>query len=445
VNPPSFDSFLAQAPELQQNGEIFQYIGGDLGPNNPARLYAMRTTPVRRGEAFWTRSGDYFNRYFAPYEVVLQNTAGINFRDSLSQYQIRLRNLTPHAITVTVQLLSSETPPSGQTSIVQTPPLLLRGAINTTNLTYGYTSLTSGSQQWTLKPNGQAGFEVEVVFGINRSQMPGNAGDLYAGVIRFGDSLDFSQVDVPVSANVASMAGLWVGSASISQVRHYLKTFDQDSGGNLIVSTNGAYVAVSTNITLGSVSRPMPLRLILHQDGAGNAVLLQRVFCGVGLATNPVVATRESLLLKDQLASARRISAVHLPWSASNNPWTFTGAFGLGPTLMATVDLGYDDQASNPFLHTYHPDHDNLNATFDQTLDQGQESYGIRRQITLTTTTPGGDFASVTTSSQTLTGTYDEQLVLKGKSKWSGIDSRQFDVRGRFVMKRISDISTLTK
>ena len=32
--------------------------------------------------------------------------------------------------------------------------------------------------------------------------------------------------------------------------------------------------------------------------------------------------------------------------------------------MATTVTLSYNDQASNPFLHTYHPDHDNLDATF---------------------------------------------------------------------------------
>ena len=36
VSPPFFDAFLAQAPELRQNAEIYQYPGGKLGANNPA-------------------------------------------------------------------------------------------------------------------------------------------------------------------------------------------------------------------------------------------------------------------------------------------------------------------------------------------------------------------------------------------------------------------------
>jgi hypothetical protein len=442
--PPSFEAFLAKAPELQLNAEIFRYVGGDLGPGNPARLYALNTTPVRRGEAMWIRSGDLYNKYYGPFEVVLQSAAGVKFGDSTSQYELRLRNQSSATMTVTALLAPSESAPAGQPAVAQTPPLLLRGTMNPTNLTYGFARFADGPQQWTLQPKGKVGSEVNVVLGINRSQMVGNPGDIHAAILRFTDSLGFCQVDVPVSATVASSAGLWVGSAAVDQVRHYLKSYAQQSDGRLI-TVNGAYVSVSTNTSLGGVARPFPLRLILHRDTRGGVVLLQRVYCGAGLDTNLVVATRESLLLNTQLASARRITAVHLPWNAANNPWPCVGQLQLGATLATTVDLAYDDQASNPFLHTYHPDHDSLDATFSQPLSQGEESYGVSRHIALTFTAPGGDFASVTAGSQTLGGTYDERVVMNGKTTPSGPNARQFEVRGTFVLNRISAISTLTR
>ncbi|MGD0015024.1 MAG: hypothetical protein ABSD56_11480, partial [Bryobacteraceae bacterium] len=35
VNPPKFDAFMALAPSLQSTAEIYQYLGGNLGPSNP--------------------------------------------------------------------------------------------------------------------------------------------------------------------------------------------------------------------------------------------------------------------------------------------------------------------------------------------------------------------------------------------------------------------------
>ena len=144
TNPPSFEDFLAKAPGLAQTSEIYQYPGGELGATNPVRVFTLRTTFVRRGEAVWMRTGATFNRYFGPFDVELQSASGVNFGDSIGQYRVRLRNTTSGQVTVTLSQVASETPPAGQTAIVQTPPLLVRGALNLTNLTYGFTNLSAG-------------------------------------------------------------------------------------------------------------------------------------------------------------------------------------------------------------------------------------------------------------------------------------------------------------
>ena len=111
-----------------------------------------------------------------------------------------------------------------------------------------------------------------------------------------------------------------------------------------------------------------------------------------------------------------------------------------GGTLTAAVPLAYDDHSSNPFLHTYHPDHDNLDALFSTQLARGVESYGVTRQISLTFTTPGNDFDSLTGGSQDLSGNYGEVVTFQSK----GSQTRQFNALGTFSLKRISDIATLT-
>ncbi|HOX01263.1 MAG TPA: hypothetical protein P5555_12040 [Candidatus Paceibacterota bacterium] len=439
-NPPSYETFLSGSPDLLLNAEIYRYVGGDLGPSNPLRLFALRTTPLRRGEAFWIRAGTSFNRYYGPFEIDLQSGSGVHFHDSIGQYRIRLRNLVAAELIVTVARLDSAPPPAGQTAIAGPPPLLLRGALDAVTLTYGHADFDDGPQTRTLAPSGQVGSETDLVIGLNRSRMTGQPGGLYAGILRFTDSMSLSRVDVPVTALVASQAGLWVGEASVSQVRHYLKNYERDESGQPVQSATGAYQVLSTNTTLGSVPRSFPLRLILHSDAAGAAVLLQRVHYGKGFEGGMILAAREQSLSPEGLGDARRISAAHLPWSAANLPWAMTGELKEGATAAATVSLNYDDQAANPFLHTYHPDHDSRNAAFDQILPQGGESYGVRREIALRFAPPPGDFDGLTTSGGALQGVYEESVTLLGK----GSESRQFDVRGAFQLNCISDIPTLT-
>jgi hypothetical protein len=189
------------------------------------------------------------------------------------------------------------------------------------------------------------------------------------------------------------------------------------------------------------VVTPYPLRLILFNDGT-NCSLLQRVYYGLRQGTNLVVATTESVLDPTQLGIARRITATQMPWTAANNPWPFTGQLSLGGVLTTTVTDAYDDQTANPFLHTYHPDHNNLDYTTTppQELPPGSESYNLSRQITLSIVAGGDDFVSLTSAGSSLAGAYQEVLSLGGQGGFPRI----FNTAGSFTLTRISPISTLT-
>ncbi len=446
TSPPSFESFLAKAPALPPlTTEIFRYVGGEMGPNNPVEVLARRATPVRRGEAFWMRNGTVFNRYFGPFEVVLTSSLGVDFGDNKGTQNFRLRNLSPDPLTISLQLINSETAPNGQTPIAGIPPILVRGGLNLTNLTYGYTNLpVSSTHTWTLNGREQEGSEVEVVLGLDRAVISGNVGDLLAGVLRFTDSLGHSRMDVPLSANVSSTAGLWVGGAAVTQVGQYLKSYDR-TGDDLVVLDSGQYVVTGIDTNLTGVPTPFPLRLIVHSPSSGAAVLLQRVYFGLDDSINAVVTTRESLLNRDFISEARRISAAQLPWSESNDGWQFSDLLGQGATLTASVTNKFDDHASSPFLHTYHPDHDNMDARFSNEQPQGAESYTVIRDITLNVMPPGNDFNSRTSGDQTLTGNYLETIRMLGLARAGGThDTRQFEVRGVFTLNHVSDIPTLT-
>ena len=127
---------------------------------------------------------------------------------------------------------------------------------------------------------------------------------------------------------------------------------------------------------------------------------MQRVYYGLRQDTNLVVATTEGVLDVSHLNVARRITATHLPWAATNVPWTFSGgALAQGGTYATTIREPYDDQASNPYLHTYHPDHNNLDTELTpHELPMGSESYEIDRTITLSLSANTNDFLSLTSA-----------------------------------------------
>jgi hypothetical protein len=422
TNPKSLEDYFDQAGDLLRVAEIFSYTGGDLGPTNPGQVYGLRTTTARRGQAFWIRSGTKFNRYFGPFEVSLQSPSGASFGENLAGYRVRLRNLTSAALTVTLTGVDSETPPGGEPVITGPAPVLVRGALDTSTLTYAHAALSAGPQAWVLEPFGEVGSEVEVVLGLNRSAMTGGEGAFYAGLLRFTDSLGHSQVDIPVSGSVGSNQGLWVGSASLTQVRHSLS---------------------ADSTTFGDVASPYPLRLIMHRDQSANVKLMQCVYVGTLPGNVSGIATRENLLLAGSVANAVRISSIHLPASENNLPWTCTGDLTQGQTVQSTVLIDHNDHASNPFLHTYHPDHDNLVADFASGQPVGRESYTINRVIKLTFNTSGNDFNSLTRSSKRLSGIYEETLTLIGLAA-NPANEKSYAMKGVFAINRISDIATLT-
>jgi len=475
---PTFEQFLSPVPEFKRGLEVFYYPGGESGSPVTQRLFPFlfASRALKRGEAYWMRNPESFNRYFGAFDLALPNNAGLFFKDSVGQTTFRIRNQTSGALTVTARFLPSEDAPVGQTTVVAAPPLLLRGKLNTTNLSYGYTSFPVGSSMtWTLASSGALGSDLEVVLGVNRALMSAAEGSFYGGILRFTDSLGYSQMDVPVSAIVPSSAGLWVGAASVTHVGHYLQSYAKatndlhltsilsslgiangngtnylrDAATGLIIAqtaTSGAYLSTNIVRDSGKVTQPVTLRLIVHSPGGnGSSRLLQRAFFGVDKFTNTVVATSESVLHPAMLSQARRITAAHLPWSASNLPWSFNGRLRADAGITAEIITGYDDHASNPFLHTYHPDHDNLDATFKTKLPVGQESYEIRRSMTLNRSQPPDDFVSLTTSGGTVSGTYVETVTLVGLANTKGgREQRQFVSSGVYLLQRISDIGILT-
>ncbi|SPE59669.1 exported hypothetical protein [Verrucomicrobia bacterium] len=202
------------------------------------------------------------------------------------------------------------------------------------------------------------------------------------------------------------------------------------------------YIVASHNTQGDSVAAPYPLRLIVFSDHSGNCSLLQRVYWGLNLNSNLVVSSSQSALDPTHLDSARRITATHLPWAPTNQPWAFSGGpLAQGATLTsAPIVEDYADQAANPFLHTYHPDHNNLDTQSPpHQLPIGSESYQITRVISLSLMPNTNDFLSLTSANSTLAGQYNESITLTGLGGFS----KSYQTIGAFSLTQISTLSTL--
>ena len=111
-----------------------------------------------------------------------------------------------------------------------------------------------------------------------------------------------------------------------------------------------------------------------------------------------------------------------------------TGQLAATGTVSFEVLLDYNSD-SNPFVHRYHPDHDNLDARFASVLPAGRESLTVKRQVVFTFL---GSLPGVTDPAWGVTmlgGTYVETVT--------GLRSIPLIVKGIFILNRVTDASAL--
>ena len=99
-----------------------------------------------------------------------------------------------------------------------------------------------------------------------------------------------------------------------------------------------------------------------------------------------------------------------------------------------SVPLSYDAD-SNPFVHRYHPDHDNLDPLFGTKLAAGQESWTVNRAVTLTFASSLPGVTDPAWGVSMLGGTYQEVVT--------GLRAQTITTSGIFIIYRVADSSAL--
>jgi hypothetical protein len=334
---------------------------------------------------------------------------------------------------------------------------------------------------------------VELQFGINRALMTGTSDTFHASLLKMTDGANLMEAYLPVTASrKASLAGLWMGDITLTNVSNKVAngakasatvtagavstvtvtgggfgytsppgvTFETPVSGSGAFATatveNGAVIAITvTGGGLGytrpprvTIDPPPPLtgtsvpelshfrlRTLMHIAEGGDALLLPKVFLGqLAAAPNDQgLCAREELLKQDAKANAQRLVSAHLPFDSS--PLAGNGKATIPGSVSYDLTIGYND-ASNPFVHQYHPDHDNKSPRGDA-LPAGVESYNIRRvcSFQFTPSPPAGAGSSFGWGSSVIGGTYVETIT--------GIHKDPLQVTGTFELRRASEIKTL--
>ena len=403
---PLLSSYFATFPAaISANTRIYKYVGGELGAANPVQVFSPAAEPLDRTQAYWFEAPVVSN-FYAPVEISPSQLDGLHYGRTGSLLKVLLRNRTAGTVTITIAPAASGAAPAGQTAIVGSVPLKLR-SFDVATASYTETAIAGPFTQ-VVGPQST----VELNFTVDRAAITGAPDALYASFLRFTDSGNLMDAYLPVSAQVTSLSGLWVGDVAVSGVESKAPGF-----------------------TGTTTARSFPLRVLLHVDDSGTARLLSQVYLG-RLAPAPYavgLCTRESALKADDKANATRLVAAHLPLDTEIS--TGTGSVALGQTLVRTVPLAFN-AATNPFVHAYHPDHDNRDARF-QPLAAGIESPNITRALSFTFSPAAPATSSgIGWGSTVLGGTYAETIT--------GAHKAPLTVTGTFELRRISELGAIT-
>lgn len=368
-------------------------------------------------------------------------------------------------------------------------PLRVRGALDLTTAQYASTPLTTGTAAYSVTL--AAGASTELVLLVDRVAMGGTTGQLFGSLLRVTDSLNHTSLTVPVTAVAGDFNGLWSGVAMVTDVSQIqgatevtpmtavaTATVASGSVTGLSMSNTGAFYTLPPTITfaggggsgaaatvtvlngvlqevtitnggtgytsaptvtfsapLGSPSAAtttgFPVPLLVHRSAAGETYLLQQAFLGSNGATLSL-ATAENLFPAGSVPTSR-VSVASFP----NNTVTLgSGSVGTSGTLSFQVLLGYNSDA-NPFVHRFHPDHDNLDARFTSLQPAGRESLTVNRTVTLTFLSSLPGVTDAAWGVTMLGGTYVETVT--------GLRAVPLTVKGVFVLNRVSDVASLLK
>ncbi len=283
---PTMSAYFSTFPAaITGDSKIYKYVGGDLGAGNPMQVFSPTTDRVDATQAYWF-SAEVTGSFYAPLEISPSTNGGLAFGRDGSVIKLLVRNRSAAAaVTLTLTPTASESAPSGQTPVAGVVPLTKR-------------SYDAATMEWTQTPIAAAYTEVvppsssvELYFGIDRSTMTGATDALYASLLRITDN-SLVDVFVPVTAQKASLAGLWVGDVSLTNVSSKV------SNGAHAKATveNGVVTAVTVDGAGGYGYSAAPVVTIAPPFANANQGATATATLGTGADAGKVVSVTQQLV-----------------------------------------------------------------------------------------------------------------------------------------------------
>ena len=425
---------------------------------------SVENTPVRlsnsakitdASKAVWLDAGGSgatgIATFTGPFLLTLGNSdKTVNWTDDATAVRtITVKNTSSEARILRIERNSSLEPPTGERRCAGDVALLR----DTIDWSAGYANHTYVPMSFPFTTNLAAGASFELGLKPDTSRMAAtDAGD-YMSVLVISDKgstiagearpdgtclyrVGVCAAGSLMSDAVSSAAGLWVGTVVLGEVNR--------------AKTISTAEAEWDSDALMTAPHPFQFRLLVHIDGSRNAKILNEVFTAKATADGDtqLLANRAAAIAfraGHAGATIRRSASANFPFM---EPLALEGGAFMdgGATLSATYTQEYDDK-TNPFVHSFHPQHDNIafNNQRPSKLGSGDEgtgeyeSWGVTREISLTFTSedPTGA-ASADAWNRTITGGIYEETVhgLTGQG-------RPIKTRGAFRLTKVNDCPTL--
>jgi hypothetical protein len=338
-------------------------------------------------------------------------------------------------------LVTGFTVTNGGTGYTSPPTVNLSGGAFVSPVTATFTATLSGDKvNGTPRSNAGAGYTTPptVTFSAPPESVQATATALVSNNRVTGFTLTnpgSGYFSTPTVTLAAPSLGAQPASAVARVSNGKVTGFTITAGGSGYGVTPKVTIAAPPAQTGTATPGRFKMRALLHVADSGVTKLLSKAYLGpLAVAPNDLgIATSQSLLKASDLASARRISAAHLP---AGQVFTGSGNVTSGSSLACTISLPYNDP-TNPFVHPFHPDHDNKDARFEP-VGEGVESYTVNRAATFAfTSTPPSGGAVAGWGSSVIGGTYREIIT--------GLHSSSIQLDGTFELRRVSEIGTLSQ
>jgi hypothetical protein len=148
------------------------------------------------------------------------------------------------------------------------------------------------------------------------------------------------------------------------------------------------------------------------------------------LLSNPTVVNQyQSRYGRATGVSVRRFTAAQFDSSVDSDAVPLTGSFITNGTLTGQLSIPFD-YPTNPYYHRYHPDHDNLDSTYQHTVP---EAFSISRKVEFDLVPAGTGVPNYGVDG--LDGIYRETVT--------GLHKVPLLTSGTFFLQRVSNVQLL--